>query len=176
MSPGDGVRLLIGRVRGRLRRCAVADTVEYVVDTVPDQLPSTRVYGSGRLGDQVLVPMWGGVCYPSVFRRAAGEGPTATILKGPVQLRDSFSLRTLLSTPLCSPCRMVAAVLYTHTQPPAMYLGRRRSASERVEFRPFTRATVRACCSRTSSYACCRSRARSQQARWSRSRLWCPPP
>ena len=53
---------------------------------------------------------------------AAGEGPTATILKGPVQLRDSFSLRTLLSTPLCSPCRMVAAVLYTHTQPPATYL------------------------------------------------------
>ena len=32
---------------------------------------------------------------------AAGEGPTATILKGPVQLRDSFSLITLLSTPLC---------------------------------------------------------------------------
>ena len=27
----------------------------------------------------------------------------------------------------------------------------RRSASERVEFRPFTRATVRACCSCTSS-------------------------
>ena len=82
---------------------------------------------------------------------AAGEGPTATILKGPVQLRDSFTSRTLLSTPLCSPCRMVAAVLYTHTQPPATYLGRRRSASERVEFLPFTRATVRACYSRTSS-------------------------
>ena len=69
MSPGDGVRLLIGRFRGRLRRCAVADTVEYVVDAVPDQLPNTRVYGDGRLGDHVLVPMWGGVCYPSVFRR-----------------------------------------------------------------------------------------------------------
>ena len=42
-------------------------------------------------------------------------------------------------------------------------LGRRRRASERVELRPFTRATVRACCSRTSSYArCWRSRARSQ--------------
>ena len=95
---------------------------------------------------------------------AAGEVPTAMVLKGPVQLRDSFSLRTLLSTLLCSPCRMVAAVLYTHTQPPATYSGRRRSASERVEFRPFTRATVRACCLRKSSYyaCCCRSRARSQ--------------
>ena len=42
-------------------------------------------------------------------------------------------------------------------------LGRRRRASERAELRPFTQATVRACCSRTSSYArCWRSRARSQ--------------
>ena len=77
---------------------------------------------------------------------AAGEGPTATILKRPVQLRDSFSLRTLLSAPLRSPYRLATAVLPTHTQPPATYLGRRISASERVEFLPFTRATVRACC------------------------------
>ena len=45
----------------------------------------------------------------------AGEGPTAMILKGPVQLRGSFSLRALLSAPLHSPCRVVTAVLYTHT-------------------------------------------------------------
>ena len=69
MSPGGGVRLLIGRFRGRLRRYAVADTVEYEADAVPDQLPNTRGYGGERLGDQVPVPMWGGVCYPSVFRR-----------------------------------------------------------------------------------------------------------
>ena len=41
----------------------------------------------------------------------AGEGPTAIILKGPVQLRESFSLRLLLSAPLRSPCRVVAVVL-----------------------------------------------------------------
>ena len=40
-----------------------------------------------------------------------GEGPTATILEGPVQLIDSFSLRTLASVPDLAPCRMVAAVL-----------------------------------------------------------------
>ena len=32
-----------------------------------------------------------------------------------------------------------------HTQPSARYLGRRRSASESVELRPFRRATVKAC-------------------------------
>ena len=80
-----------------------------------------------------------------------GEGPTAMILKGPVQLRESFSLRTVLSAPLRSPYRVVAAVLYIHTQPPATYLGRPRSASERVGLRPLMRATARACCSRTSS-------------------------
>ena len=31
------------------------------------------------------------------------------------------------------------------------YLGRRMRASERAELRSFTRATVRACCTRTSS-------------------------
>ena len=74
----------------------------------------------------------------------AGEGPTAMILKGPVQLRECFSLRTFISAPLRCPCRVVAAVLYTHIQPPAAYLGRPRSASERVELRPLMRATVRA--------------------------------
>ena len=100
---------------------------------------------------------------PSGWFRAR-EGPTAMVLKGPVQMRGSFSSsRTLLLTPLRSPCRVVAAVLYTHTQPPAMYLGRSRGASERVELRSLMRATVRACCSRKCSYArCCRSRARSQ--------------
>ena len=94
---------------------------------------------------------------------AAGAGPTAIILKGPVQFSESFSLRILLSAPFRSPWRIVAAVLYTQTHPPADYWGRRRRASERAEFRPLTRATVRACCSRTSSYArCWRSRARSQ--------------
>ena len=41
----------------------------------------------------------------------AGEGPAAIILKGPVQLRESFSLRTLLSVSFRSPRRIVAAVL-----------------------------------------------------------------
>ena len=80
----------------------------------------------------------------------ADERPTAIILKGPVQLRESFSLRTLSSAPLRSPCRVVAAVLYAYTQPPATHLGRPRSASERMELRPLMRATVRAYCSRTS--------------------------
>ena len=40
-----------------------------------------------------------------------GEGPTAQILKGPVQLSDNFSLRTLASVPDLPPWRMVAAVL-----------------------------------------------------------------
>ena len=53
----------------------------------------------------------------------SGKRPTALVLKGPVQFRESFSLRTLLSEPLRSPCRMVAVVLYTETQPPAAYLG-----------------------------------------------------
>ena len=52
----------------------------------------------------------------------AGEGPTPMVLESPVQLRGSFSLGTLLSAPLRSPCRVVAAVLYTHTQPPPTYL------------------------------------------------------
>ena len=41
----------------------------------------------------------------------AGEGPTAIILKGPVQLSESFSLRTLLSVSFRNPWRIVAAVL-----------------------------------------------------------------
>ena len=42
---------------------------------------------------------------------AAGAGPTARILKGPVQFSDSFSLRTLVSAPFRKPWRIVAAVL-----------------------------------------------------------------
>ena len=41
----------------------------------------------------------------------AGEGPAAIILKGPVQLRESLSLRTLLSVSFRSPWRIVTAVL-----------------------------------------------------------------
>ena len=41
----------------------------------------------------------------------AGEGPAAIILKGPVHLRESFFLRTLLSVSFRSPWRIVAAVL-----------------------------------------------------------------
>ena len=41
----------------------------------------------------------------------AEEGPTATILKGPVQFSESFSLRTLLSALFRNPWRIVAAVL-----------------------------------------------------------------
>ena len=76
----------------------------------------------------------------------AAEGPTVTTLKEPDQLRELFSLRTLLSARFLSPCRMVAVVLYTYTHLPATYLSRYRSAFERVEFLPFTRAPVRASC------------------------------
>ena len=41
---------------------------------------------------------------------AAEEGPTAIILKGPVQFSESFPLRTLLSAPFRNPWRIVAAV------------------------------------------------------------------
>ena len=41
----------------------------------------------------------------------AGEGPTAIILKGPVQLSESFSLRTLSSVSFRIPWWIVAAVL-----------------------------------------------------------------
>ena len=42
---------------------------------------------------------------------AAGEGPTASILKGPVQFSESFSFRTLLSAFFRNPWRIEAAVL-----------------------------------------------------------------
>ena len=42
---------------------------------------------------------------------ATGAGPTAIILKGPVQFSESFSLRGLLSASFRSPWRIVAAVL-----------------------------------------------------------------
>ena len=41
----------------------------------------------------------------------AEEGPTAIILKGPVQFSESSALRTLLSAPFRKPWRIVAAVL-----------------------------------------------------------------
>ena len=82
---------------------------------------------------------------------AAGEGPTAMVLKGSGQFRESFFLRTLVPASLRSPCRMVAVVLYTQVQPSAAYLRRRRRVSERAKLRPFTPVTLRACCLRTSS-------------------------
>ena len=42
---------------------------------------------------------------------AAEEGPTTSILKGPVQFSESFSLKTLVSAPFRNPWRIVAAVL-----------------------------------------------------------------
>ena len=42
---------------------------------------------------------------------SVGEGPTANILNGPVQLTESFPLRILASVPALAPCRMVVAVL-----------------------------------------------------------------
>ena len=42
---------------------------------------------------------------------AAEEGPTASILKVPVQFSENFSLRTLLSALFCNPWGIVAAVL-----------------------------------------------------------------
>ena len=42
---------------------------------------------------------------------AAGGGAAASILKGPVQFSESFSLRTLLSAFFCNRWRIVAAVL-----------------------------------------------------------------
>ena len=42
---------------------------------------------------------------------AAEEGPTAIILKGPVQFRENFSLRTSLSAPFRNPWRIVEPVL-----------------------------------------------------------------
>ena len=42
---------------------------------------------------------------------AARTGPTAIILKGPVQFSESFSLRILLSAPFRKPWRIVAVVL-----------------------------------------------------------------
>ena len=41
---------------------------------------------------------------------AAGAGSAASILKGPVQLSESFSLRTLLSALFRNPWRRVAAI------------------------------------------------------------------
>ena len=42
---------------------------------------------------------------------AAGEGPGASILKGPVQFSESFYLRTLLSALFRNPWRILATVL-----------------------------------------------------------------
>ena len=59
---------------------------------------------------------------PSV-ESAAGERLTWIILKGHIQFREISSKRNLLSAPFCSPCMIVAAVLYTSIPPPAAYWG-----------------------------------------------------
>ena len=59
----------------------------------------------GRSRYNSLSPMW----RPSGVS-AAWAGPTASILKGPVQYSGSFSLRPLLSAPFRKPWRIVAAV------------------------------------------------------------------
>ena len=41
---------------------------------------------------------------------ATEEGPTASVLRGPVQFSESFSLRTLLSALFRNPWRIMAAV------------------------------------------------------------------
>ena len=62
-----------------------------------------------------------------------GEEPTSKILNGPVQLSNTFILWTMASVPDLAPWRMVAAVLYIHTQPPTVYIGRCLSGSESAE-------------------------------------------
>ena len=54
---------------------------------------------------------------------------------------ENLALRTLTFVSVFAPWRMVAAVLYTHTQPPTANLGTAHSASERAESRRSTRET-----------------------------------
>ena len=106
---------------------------------------------------------------------AAKHGPTARIFYGPVQLSASLALSTLASVFAFTPWQVVEAELYTHTQPLVAKLDAGRSESARAEFLRLTREMVRAWCARTMSFArFCRSVAKSQWARWSRARLWCP--
>ena len=76
-------------------------------------------------------------------------GANSDDFEGACPTERKFLLEGLLSAPFRSPCRTVAAVLYTHTQSLAAYLGPRRNTCESVELRPFMRATVWACFSRT---------------------------
>ena len=65
--------------------------------------------------------------------------------------------------------------LHTHAQQPTGKFGAGRSTSARAEFLRLTRETVRAWCAQAMSFARFRrSVAKSQYARWSRTRLWCP--
>ena len=68
-------------------------------------------------------------------------------------MSESLILGILASVSVFAPWKMVAAVLYTHAQPPTENLGTGRSASERAEFRCSTGDTVRAWCLRTIFYA-----------------------
>ena len=74
---------------------------------------SRDVVGIVRVGARFATchsDAWFGNGRPSEVS-AAGEGPAASILKGPVQFSESFSLRTLLSALFRNPWRIVAAVL-----------------------------------------------------------------
>ena len=53
----------------------------------------------------------------------AGAGPTARVLKGPIQLRESFALSKAVSVSFLAPWRMVAGKLWTHVQPCTVYGG-----------------------------------------------------
>ena len=52
---------------------------------------------------------------PGQNKQTEDAGPTAKILKGPVQLSASFALIILASVPDLAPLRMVAAELWVYT-------------------------------------------------------------
>ena len=69
------------------------------------------------------------------------------ISKHLIQFSESICLSALQSVPIFSLGWMVTAVIYAHPPPqPAVYMGRQRKASERVELHPFTLVIVRAFC------------------------------
>lgn len=70
--------------------------------------------------------------------------PTARVFNGPVTLGVSLALRTLSSICIRAPCRVVTALLYTHTQSPALKVSSWSRASLRAEFRPSNPVTVKA--------------------------------
>ena len=82
---------------------------------------------------------------------AAENGLTEIILKGPVQFSESLSLKALLSAPFRKPWRIVAGVVHPYPSASRVFGAAEEGIGESAELRPFTRATLRACCSHTSS-------------------------